>query len=86
MCGNRSWHTYAMHSVLPLKPGVTATELGKNCLEVRAWGKGRGRAGLGMNMGGVGGGGGGVDEVFATLGIQDERERLGKRNSGRGRH
>jgi hypothetical protein len=22
MCGNRSWHTYAMHSVLPLKPGV----------------------------------------------------------------
>jgi hypothetical protein len=20
---NRSWHTYAMHSVLPLKPGVT---------------------------------------------------------------
>jgi hypothetical protein len=23
MYGNRSWHTYAMHSVLPLKPGVT---------------------------------------------------------------
>jgi hypothetical protein len=23
MCGNRSWHTYAMHSILPLKPGVT---------------------------------------------------------------
>jgi hypothetical protein len=21
MCGNRSWHTYAMHSVLPLKTG-----------------------------------------------------------------
>jgi hypothetical protein len=23
MCGNRFWHTYAMHSVLPLKPSVT---------------------------------------------------------------
>jgi hypothetical protein len=33
MCGNRSWHTYAMHSVLPLKPGrpnaPSAIELGK---------------------------------------------------------
>jgi hypothetical protein len=24
MCGNRSWHTYAMHPVLPLETGVTA--------------------------------------------------------------
>jgi hypothetical protein len=23
MCGNSSWHTYAMHSVFPLKSGVT---------------------------------------------------------------
>jgi hypothetical protein len=23
MCGNRFWHTYAMHSILPLKSGVT---------------------------------------------------------------
>jgi hypothetical protein len=22
MCGNRSWHTYDMHSVLPIKLGV----------------------------------------------------------------
>jgi hypothetical protein len=26
MCGNISWHTYAMHSVLPLKLGVTTPE------------------------------------------------------------
>jgi hypothetical protein len=23
MCGNRSWHIYSMHLVLPLKSGVT---------------------------------------------------------------
>jgi hypothetical protein len=25
MCGNRSWHTYAMHPALPLEMGVTVT-------------------------------------------------------------
>jgi hypothetical protein len=29
MCGNRSWHTYAMHPDLPLETGVT---LGKHLL------------------------------------------------------
>jgi hypothetical protein len=36
MCENRSWHTYAMHSVLPLKSGVTAREQGK-LIRVRAY-------------------------------------------------
>jgi hypothetical protein len=27
MCGNRSWHTYAMHPALPLETGVTAQQL-----------------------------------------------------------
>jgi hypothetical protein len=26
MCGNRSWHTYAMHLALPLETGVTQCE------------------------------------------------------------
>jgi hypothetical protein len=26
MCESRSWHTYAIHSVLPLKPGVTSID------------------------------------------------------------
>jgi hypothetical protein len=67
-----------MHSVLPLKPGVTATELGKNCLEVRAWGKGRGRAGLGMNMGGVGGGGGRGWRGFCDVGDPRRKGEIGE--------
>jgi hypothetical protein len=59
-----------------------ATKLGKNWREVRAWGRGRGRAGLGTNMSGVRGGLTG----FSYVGISDGRERLGKRNSGRGLH
>jgi hypothetical protein len=27
MCEKRSWHTYAMYSVVPLKPGVTESYL-----------------------------------------------------------
>jgi hypothetical protein len=27
MCGNESWRTYVMHSVLPLKQGVTPSSL-----------------------------------------------------------
>jgi hypothetical protein len=27
MCGNGSWHTYGMRSVLPLEPGVTPGHL-----------------------------------------------------------
>jgi hypothetical protein len=38
--------------------------------------------GWGTNMGNVGA----VDKVIATWGTSDRRERLGKRNSGRGRH
>jgi hypothetical protein len=26
MCRNKSWHTYAMHSILPLKPDMTLAE------------------------------------------------------------
>ena len=35
MCGNRSWHIYAMHSVLSLKSGVT---LLNSQFLVRQWG------------------------------------------------
>jgi hypothetical protein len=33
MCENRSWHTYAMHSALPPKPGVT--HVGLTCQWLR---------------------------------------------------
>jgi hypothetical protein len=29
MCGNRSWHTYAMHPDLPLETGVTPEHLAR---------------------------------------------------------
>jgi hypothetical protein len=34
MCGNRSWHTYAMRPVMPLEPGVTLPN------STSCWGKG----------------------------------------------
>jgi hypothetical protein len=30
MCGNRSWHTYAMHPALPLRNGCDTRPLGED--------------------------------------------------------
>jgi hypothetical protein len=36
MCGNRSWHTYAMHPALPLEMGVTIYYLRRSGLQLLA--------------------------------------------------
>jgi hypothetical protein len=46
MCGNRSWHTFAMHSILPLKPGVTQIQCQTFRLRMRHSASSRPRAQL----------------------------------------
>jgi hypothetical protein len=73
MCGNRSWHTYAMHPALPIETGVIArgqgARAGRKGGGGRERGRGKGRGGE-AHLGDPNSG----DHRLQTLGHHRERE------------